>query len=48
MVPVGYTAKRVRKKPDRLQRPQVVDILSVNNCNCENFADYIPYWKHVD
>jgi hypothetical protein len=46
MVPVGYMAKRVRKKPDWLQAPSVMDIYSVSSCNCENFADYIPYWKH--
>ena len=26
--------------------PQVVDIYSVSSCQCENFADYIPFWKH--
>ncbi len=26
--------------------PQVVDIYSVSGCISENFADYIPYWKH--
>ncbi len=39
-------AKLVRKKPDWLQAPHVEDIYSVSNCNCQNFADYIPYWKH--
>jgi hypothetical protein len=46
MIPAGYMAKRVRAKPDWLQAPQVVDIYSVSNCQCENFADYIPFWKH--
>ena len=46
MIPVGYMAKRVRTRPDWLQAPQVVDIYSVSNCQCENFADYIPFWKH--
>ncbi len=46
MIPVGYMAKRVRTKPDWLQAPQVVDIYSVSNCQCGNFADYIPFWKH--
>src|SRR5712671_360704 len=46
MVPVGYMAKRVKMKSDWLQAPHVVDIYSVSACQCENFADYIPFWKH--
>jgi hypothetical protein len=46
MIPVGYMAKRVKMKPEWLQAPHVVDIYSVSNCQCENFADYIPFWKH--
>ena len=46
MTPVGYMAKRVSKGPDRFQAPHVIDIYSVSNCNCEDFADYIKYWKH--
>ena len=46
MIPVGYMAKRVQTKPAWLHAPHVMDIYSVSNCNCENFADYIPYWKH--
>jgi hypothetical protein len=46
MIPVGYMAKRVRTKPDSLQAPQVFDIYSVSSCQCEDFADYIPFWKH--
>ncbi len=46
MIPVGYMAKRVGRKPDRFRAPHVVDIYSVSNCNCEDFADYIQYWKH--
>lgn len=46
MIPVGYMAKRVHKRPDRFQAPHVVDIYSVSNCNCEDFTDYIKYWKH--
>ena len=45
MVPVGYMAKRVPKRSDRLQAPHVVAVFSVSNCNGENFTDYIPYWK---
>ncbi|HEY2168497.1 MAG TPA: hypothetical protein VGJ30_02655 [Candidatus Angelobacter sp.] len=39
-------AKRVRTKPDWLPAPHVIDIYSVSNCQSEDFADYIPYWKH--
>lgn len=46
MISVGYMAKRVGKKPDRYRAPHVVDIYSVSSCNCEDFADYIKYWKH--
>jgi hypothetical protein len=46
MVPVGYMAKRVSKKPDWLHAPQVLDIYSVSNCVSQDFADYINYWKH--
>jgi hypothetical protein len=46
MIPVGYMAKRVKRRPDWLQAPQLVDIYSVSNCQCESFADYIPFWKH--
>ncbi len=46
MIPVGYMAKRVSKKPDWLQAAQVIDIYSVSGCVSEDFADYIDYWKH--
>lgn len=46
MIPVGYMAKRISKKPDRLQAAQVVDVYSVSACVSEEFADYIDYWKH--
>lgn len=46
MIPVGYMAKRVCKKPDWLQATQVIDIYSVSGCVSEDFADYINYWKH--
>ncbi len=39
-------AKRVYTKPDRFRAPHVTDIYSVSNCNCEDFTDYIQYWKH--
>ena len=46
MIPVGYMAKRVSKKPDWLDAPQVVDIYSVSGCVSEDFTDYIDHRKH--
>jgi hypothetical protein len=46
MIPAGYMAKRVIKKPDWLRTTQVIDIYSISGCMCEDFADYIEYWKH--
>jgi hypothetical protein len=46
MIPVGYMAKRVVKKPDWLKATNVVDLYSVSSCFSEDFADYINYWKH--
>ncbi len=46
MVPVGYMAKRVYKRPDWLKAPHVADIYSVSGCVSEDFADYINFWKH--
>ena len=46
MIPVGYMAKRVSRRPEWLHAPQVVDIYSVSSCISENFADYITHWKH--
>src|SRR5579871_5049361 len=46
MIPVGYMAKRIRKKPEWLKAAYVIDIYSVSNCISEHFADYIPFWEH--
>jgi hypothetical protein len=46
MIPAGYMAKRIYKRPDWLKAPKVIDIYSVSACQSENFADYIPFWKH--
>jgi len=56
MIPVGYLAKRVYQRADRLKvttknaffekLPGVVDVYSVSSCLSANFADYIRYWKH--
>ena len=46
MVPVGYMAKRISKKPDWLNAVQVIDVYSVSSCVSDDFADYVQYWKH--
>ncbi len=46
MIPLGYMAKRVARKPDWLKTNQVEDIYSVSNCTSHNFAEYIQFWKH--
>ena len=46
MIPVGYMAKRIGPKPPWLNAPGVVDIYSVSSSSSEDFADYIPLWKH--
>jgi hypothetical protein len=46
MIPIGYIAKHVSKKPDWLEAPNVIDLYSVSGCNSEDFADYINYCKH--
>jgi hypothetical protein len=48
MIPAGYMAKCVSKRPDWLSAPNVDDILSVSGCVSEDFDDYIDYWKHND
>src|SRR5688572_14930131 len=46
MVPAGYMAKNVVKRPDWIQASKVDDVYSVSGCVSESFADYIKYWKH--
>jgi len=46
MIPVGYMAKRISRRPDWLQAEQVVDVYSVSGCVSKNFADFINYWRH--
>lgn len=46
MIPAGYMAKRINKRPDSLSAPNVDDIFSVSGCISERFTDYICYWKH--
>jgi|SRR5271170_3007362 len=46
MIPIGYIAKRISRPPGWLGAPGVVDVYSVGDCVNDNFADYIPHWKH--
>ena len=46
MIPAGYMAKKIIKKPDWLKADSVKDVYSLTNCLSKNFADYINYWKH--
>jgi len=46
MVPAGYMAKHIIKKPDWLKAENVRDIYSVAGCVSKPFADYIKFWKH--
>jgi hypothetical protein len=46
VIPVGYMAKRVHKRPDWINAPHIADIYSVSGCVSEDFTDYIRYWKH--
>jgi hypothetical protein len=46
MIPAGYMAKSVMRKPDWLKTDEVYDIYSVSDCMSKSFADYINYWKH--
>jgi hypothetical protein len=46
MIPVGYMAKKIVKRPDWLSSESVIDICSVSNCVSNNFANYFPFWKH--
>lgn len=39
-------AKHVSSRPSRIKAPHLVDVFSVSDCVSENFADYIPFWKH--
>jgi hypothetical protein len=45
MIQAGYMYKRIAL-PEGLDCKNVTKIYSVSDCFSENFADYIPYWKH--
>lgn len=46
MIPAGYMAKRVVSRPEWVKASHVTNIYSVSGCISENFADYVPFWKH--
>jgi len=46
MIPAGYLAKRVSRRPEWFHSVGVEDIYSVSNCISEDFADYIDFWRH--
>lgn len=46
LIPAGYMAKRVVRKPDWLKASGIEDIYSVSGCISKDFADYITFWKH--
>jgi hypothetical protein len=46
MMPAGYMAKRVCKRPDWLKAPHVAEIYSVSGCVFKDFTNYVNYWKH--
>lgn len=46
MIPAGYMAKKIAKRPDWLTAENVVDIYSVSHCVSDNFANYFPFWRH--
>jgi hypothetical protein len=46
MRPLGYLYKRVAPRPDWIGARHVEDIYSLSGCVSENFADYIPHWRH--
>ena len=45
MIPAGYMYKKVVSAPDWVKVPGS-DIYSVSGCISEDFANYIPYWRH--
>ena len=46
MIPAGYMAKIIVKKPDLLKAKDVQSIYSVSGCISKDFADYDHFWKH--
>jgi hypothetical protein len=46
MIQAGYMYKKIVARPEWLTCENVTKIYSVSNCTSEDFANYIPYWKH--
>lgn len=46
MIPAGYLYKKVAAPPKWLNVALLYDVYSLSGCISENFADYIPFWKH--
>ena len=46
MIPAGYMAKKIAKRPDSVTAENVIDIYSVSHCTSDNFANYFPFSKH--
>ena len=46
MIPIGYMAKNVARRPAWLNAPEVQDIYSASNCVSSDFLDYIKFWRH--
>ena len=46
LIPAGFMAKQVARKPAWLAAALVEDIYSVSHCISKAFCDYIPQWKH--
>jgi hypothetical protein len=45
MIPAGYMAKRIAKRPDWLANSKVADIYSVSSCTSNGFGDYFQFRK---
>jgi hypothetical protein len=45
MIPAGYMAKRT-KKPLGFDMDSITEVYSVSSCVNDDFADYVPFWKH--
>jgi len=46
LIALGYMRKKIALCPDWIKAANVRDIYAVSDCISENFADYIPVWKH--
>jgi hypothetical protein len=46
MIPIGYIAKIIEKKPTWINNPVVEEVCSVSSCISDDFCDYIEFWKH--